>query len=62
MLYRLAQTGNMRSISAHADRIEALGARYGALARHLRTLAEECQSRAILDLARGFLKRHEPSE
>lgn len=56
VLYRLAQSGNMRRIRAHADRIESLGARYGALARHLRSLAEQYQSRAILDLAAGFMK------
>jgi PAS domain S-box-containing protein len=55
-LYRLARTGNMRSISAHADRIEALGAPYGPLAQHLRALAERCQSRAILELATDFVK------
>jgi signal transduction histidine kinase/CheY-like chemotaxis protein len=56
-LYGLARMGNMRSISAHADHIETLGAPYGPLARHLRALADKYESRTILELAKDFVNR-----
>ena len=50
-LKELARIGNMRSIRDYADRLVAQDARYEALARRLRELADGFQSRALVELA-----------
>ncbi|HEX6703194.1 MAG TPA: ATP-binding protein [Albitalea sp.] len=55
-LHRLAQIGNMREIHQWANRVEALDARYGPVARRLRHLADGYHSRAILTLASRFVQ------
>jgi PAS domain S-box-containing protein len=49
-LHRLARFGNMRQICERADHLERLDPRFAPLARRLRTLAQGCQSAAILRL------------
>ncbi|MBW8898171.1 MAG: response regulator, partial [Massilia sp.] len=44
----LARTGNMRTISERADYLKGLDARYALFATRLSTLADGCQSKAIL--------------
>jgi signal transduction histidine kinase/ligand-binding sensor domain-containing protein/DNA-binding NarL/FixJ family response regulator len=67
-LYRLARMGNMQSLCARADYLEALDARYAAFARQLRSLAESYQSKAILALvercraARDALRTEDPQQ
>lgn len=47
-LYRLAMLGNMRDINSYADHIAGLDARYIAFASHLKRLANNFRSKAIL--------------
>ena len=54
VLQRLARLGNMRSICEEADRLKALDPRYAAFAVRLRSLAENCQSRAIAALVERY--------
>ena len=49
-LQRLARTGNMRLIREWADHLETLGEQHRPFARHLRGLADDFQSRAIVEL------------
>ncbi|HSW07193.1 AAA family ATPase [Aquabacterium sp.] len=59
ILYGLAQTGNMRTIRAHADFLGTLGVTYGPFARRLRELADGYQSQAILELLRAYMDRED---
>ena len=56
-LYRLAQQGNMRLILQWVDGLEAIDERYLPFANRLRMLAKGYQSKAILNLAKRYLKR-----
>jgi hypothetical protein len=51
-LGELARFGNMREIRKHAEAIAAMGSQYRPFAERLRVLADEFQSKAILDLVR----------
>ncbi len=55
-LHRLAQTGVMREISRWAEQVALLGPIYGPFADHLRQLAAQYQSKAILSLAQELLE------
>jgi PAS domain S-box-containing protein len=57
-LYRLAQQGNMRLILQWVDGLEAIDPRYLPFANKLRMLAKGYQSKAILNLAKRYLKRN----
>jgi len=50
VLRRLARTGNMRSIRERADYLKTLNDRYVPFATRLASLAEGCQSKAIVAL------------
>jgi CheY-like chemotaxis protein len=50
VLYQLALLGNMRKIRERADYLVQLDARYAPFARHLRSLAENYRSKAIVAL------------
>ncbi|HUG21888.1 PAS domain-containing hybrid sensor histidine kinase/response regulator [Piscinibacter sp.] len=54
VLRGLARMGNMRLISERADHVQALDPRYAAFAARLRSLAEGCQSKAIMNLVEHF--------
>jgi len=58
VLVHLAQMGNMRSIRERADHLISLDEAYRPFARRLRELAEQFQSRAILD----FVRRHQEAQ
>ena len=58
-LYGLARLGNMREIVLWANRLEALDERYQPFVNQLRTLAEGYQSKAILNLAKRYVKSRE---
>ena len=57
-LYRLAKTGNMRSIRECADRLATLSDVYRPFAERLHLLADRFQSRAILDLVVQYREPH----
>jgi PAS domain S-box-containing protein len=54
VLRQLARTGNMRTISERADYLKGLDARYAPFATRLSTLAERCQSKAIVTLVEEY--------
>ncbi len=54
VLHGLARTGNMRQISERADHVKSLDPRYAPFANRLRNLAEDCQSKAIMNLVERF--------
>ena len=58
VLQHLARTGDMRAICHEADRLKRLDPRYAGFCTRLRTLAENCQSRAVTTL----INRHAPSQ
>jgi len=55
-LHELARQGNMRDIRHYADRVAAIDPRYQDFAAHLRRLATDFQSKAILALAKEHLR------
>jgi signal transduction histidine kinase/DNA-binding NarL/FixJ family response regulator len=60
VLHHLAQTGNMRSIRERADHLASLGDVYQPFAARLREMADQYQSKAILELVRT-LRDREPT-
>jgi PAS domain S-box-containing protein len=54
VLRQLARTGNMRTISERANYLKGLDARYTPFATRLSTLAERCQSKAIVDFVEKY--------
>jgi signal transduction histidine kinase/DNA-binding NarL/FixJ family response regulator len=54
VLRQLARTGNMRTIVERADYLKDLDARYAPFATRLSTLAEHCQSQAIVTLVEQY--------
>jgi signal transduction histidine kinase/DNA-binding NarL/FixJ family response regulator len=58
VLHHLAQVGNMRRIRERAEHLAALDPAYAPFATRLRTMADQYQSKAILDFISGF---HESS-
>jgi CheY-like chemotaxis protein len=54
VLRQLARTGNMRTIVERADHLKDLDARYAPFATRLSTLAEHCQSQAIVTLVEQY--------
>jgi len=59
VLRRLARTGNMRTIRERADYLKGLDARYAPFATRLSTLAEGCQSKAIVTLVEEYSTEHD---
>ncbi|MDO8770346.1 MAG: ATP-binding protein [Burkholderiaceae bacterium] len=55
-LYHLARLGNMQDILHWANHLEGLGDRYLPFTNQLRVLAKGYQSKAILNLAKRYLK------
>jgi len=53
-LWALALRGDMRGVREHAERLAALGPEHRALADHLKALASDYKSRAILATIRQF--------
>jgi len=54
-LLQLVRIGNMRAIVGHADKLQAMDARYGPLAEQLRRLALGYQSKALRSLVEQML-------
>jgi hypothetical protein len=49
-LLRMARMGHMRRICEHADALEQRDPRQAPLSRQLRTLAQGCQTKALVQL------------
>jgi len=62
VLHHLAQIGNMRSIRERAEHLATLGEAYRPFARRLCEMADQYQSKAILDLVRKLQGRETSQE
>ncbi|WP_177187807.1 ATP-binding protein [Formivibrio citricus] len=62
VLHELARTGNMRAIREWCDYIDAFDSRYAPFTDHLRQLARNYQSRALLELVREYLQKESQHE
>lgn len=54
ILYRVAMSGNMRAVRERAEHLQSLGSQYRPFAVRLRELADNFQSKAIVQLVRDY--------